>query len=61
MPGSVLVTGASGLLGREVVRVFELRDWTVKGTGLSRADGVSIISLNLSQEIEVKKVLDQVK
>ncbi len=51
---TVLVTGASGLLGRQVVRAFELREWKVTGTGFGRADGVSILKVDLNQ-------LDQVK
>jgi len=36
---AVLVTGATGLLGREVLREFEERGWDVYGTGFSRATG----------------------
>jgi dTDP-4-dehydrorhamnose reductase len=58
---TVLVTGATGLLGREVVRAFKLKNWNVKGTGLSRADGVDVLKVDLSSEAEVKKVLDETK
>lgn len=57
----MLVTGATGLLGREVVRAFKLKNWNVKGTGLSRADGVDVLKVDLSSEAEVKKVLDETK
>lgn len=58
---TVLVTGATGLLGREVAKAFRLKSWNVKGTGLSRADGVDILKVDLSSENEVKKVLEEVK
>lgn len=61
MGGTVLVTGASGLLGRQVVRAFELRGWAVKGTGMTRADGVSILKVDLNSADEVKTALDNVK
>lgn len=33
----VLVTGATGLLGRQVLRTFEERGWSTRGLGLARA------------------------
>lgn len=57
-----LVTGATGLLGREVAKAFQLKHgWTVTGTAFSRADGVSTLRADLANEAEVEKVLDQVK
>mmetsp|Transcript_24190 Transcript_24190/g.43789 ORF Transcript_24190/g.43789 Transcript_24190/m.43789 type:complete len:343 (+) Transcript_24190:94-1122(+) len=35
--GKVLVTGATGLLGRQVMRVFQERGWKVRGLAFSRA------------------------
>lgn len=58
---TALVTGATGLLGREVVRAFERANWTVKGTGYSRADGVSVLKVDLVKENEVAAALDTVK
>lgn len=58
---TVLVTGATGLLGREVLRAFNRADWTAKGTGLSRADGSSILKVDLGNPGEVETVLDSVK
>ena len=60
-PRTVLVTGATGLLGRQVARAFARHDWTVKGTGLSRADGTSILKVDLVDASEVENALDQVK
>ncbi|KAI1405910.1 NAD(P)-binding protein [Hypoxylon fuscum] len=62
MPGkTALVTGATGLLGRQVVRAFERSNWNTKGTGYSRADGVSILKVDLVNAEEVATTLDNVK
>ncbi|KAM0447504.1 hypothetical protein ACHAQK_001056 [Fusarium lateritium] len=50
---TVLVTGATGLLGREVSAAFGLKNWTVKGTGYSRADGINTFKVDLGNEAEV--------
>ena len=59
--GSALITGGTGLLGRQILRAFERSNWTAKGTGLSRADGASILKLDLSNGVEIERVLDDVK
>ncbi|KAI0169597.1 NAD(P)-binding protein [Hypoxylon sp. FL1284] len=58
---TALVTGATGLLGRQVVRAFERSNWNVKGTGYSRADGVSVLKVDLVNAKEVAAALDNVK
>jgi uncharacterized protein YbjT (DUF2867 family) len=58
---SVLVTGATGLLGRQILRAFERSNWSAKGTGLSRADGHTILKLDLGSDAEIQKVLDDVE
>ncbi|EWG43958.1 dTDP-4-dehydrorhamnose reductase [Fusarium verticillioides 7600] len=58
---TVLITGATGLLGREVATTFGLKNWNVKGTGYSRADGVNTFKINLSNETEVGEFLDETK
>ncbi|CAJ0553631.1 Ff.00g121430.m01.CDS01 [Fusarium sp. VM40] len=58
---TVLVTGATGLLGREVSAAFGLQNWTVKGTGYSRADGVNTFKVDLGNEAEVASFLDETK
>lgn len=58
---TVLVTGATGLLGRQVVKAYERADWSVKGTGHSRADGVAVLKVDLAKADEVEAALDKVK
>ena len=58
---TVLVTGATGLLGRQVVRAFERRQWRARGTGLSRADGAQVLRVDLGSAAEVEKALDEVR
>ncbi|KAI1284753.1 hypothetical protein F5Y07DRAFT_13589 [Xylaria sp. FL0933] len=58
---TALVTGATGLLGRQVVKAFERGNWNVKGTGHSRADGTIILKVDLAQPKEVEATLDSVK
>ncbi|PON24042.1 dTDP-4-dehydrorhamnose reductase [Trichoderma gamsii] len=60
---TVLVTGATGLLGREVASAFKLlhSGWAVKGTGYSRADGVDILKVDLESAEDVAKTLDETR
>jgi NAD(P)-dependent dehydrogenase (short-subunit alcohol dehydrogenase family) len=58
---TALVTGATGLLGREVSKTFRLSKWNVKGTGYSRADGVDILKADLGNDADIKDVLDTTK
>jgi len=58
---TALITGATGLLGRQVARAFQETGWNVKGTGYSRADGVSILRVDLSKLTEVEAALDNTK
>ncbi|GFP55383.1 hypothetical protein ACSS6W_009304 [Trichoderma asperelloides] len=60
---TVLVTGATGLLGREVVSAFRLlhSGWVVKGTGFTRADGVDVLKVNLESAADVAKTLDETR
>lgn len=49
------------MLGRQILRAFERSNWSAKGTGLSRADGHTILKLDLGKEAEIRTVLDDVK
>jgi S-adenosylmethionine synthetase len=57
----VLVTGATGFLGRQVVKAFTRGGWTVTGTGYTRASPPDILKLDLTSEDEIAKVLNDVK
>lgn len=61
MTSVVLVTGASGLLGRQVFNTFQRSGVLVVGQGLSRATPPTILKANLENEEEVKYILDEVK
>ncbi|KAF2276457.1 NAD(P)-binding protein [Westerdykella ornata] len=58
---SVLVTGASGLLGREILRTFHYDLWKAVGTGLNRINPPEIIKLDIQDSNEIARCLDQVK
>jgi len=58
---TVLVTGATGFLGRQVVIAFQRANWHTVGTGLSRANPPSILKLDLCDAAAVEATLDQVK
>lgn len=57
----VLVTGASGLLGRQVVRAFEQDGWSVTGTAFSRANGTTLRKVDLEDGSAVSAVLEDVQ
>ncbi|KAI0835323.1 NAD(P)-binding protein [Hypoxylon sp. FL0890] len=59
---TALVTGATGLLGRQVVKAFKDGNWCVRGTRYSRAaDESSIFKVDLLKDDQVAAVLDKVK
>ncbi|XP_065834213.1 methionine adenosyltransferase 2 subunit beta-like [Oscarella lobularis] len=57
MSKKVLITGASGLLGRSLVRQFESNGWEVLGTAFSRATG-SLRKVDLRDETSTNRLLD---
>ena len=61
MTQRALITGATGLLGRAVTKAFKSTGWEVTGTGFSRASPPEISKLDVLDESEVKRVLDDVK
>ena len=58
---TVIVTGATGLLGREVLKAFQSRKWHAVGTGLSRANPPTIFKVDLSDAQAISALLDEVK
>ncbi|KAI4282937.1 MAG: hypothetical protein L6R38_002556 [Xanthoria sp. 2 TBL-2021] len=61
MAKTAFVTGATGLLGRQVVRAFDKAAWTVVGTGFSRAKPPSILKLDLEDQDAIEATLDEIK
>ncbi|KAK6354736.1 hypothetical protein TWF696_003873 [Orbilia brochopaga] len=61
MAKKAIVTGATGLLGRQVVRAFDEAGWEVTGTGFSRAKPPQILKVDLSSSDEVSVLLDEVQ
>lgn len=61
MGKTVLITGATGFLGRQAVRAFQQDGWNVKGTGFTRAKPPVILKIDLSVEAEIAKALEEVK
>lgn len=56
-----LVTGATGLLGRQVLKAFDDAGWEATGTGFSRGSPPKIRKVDIQNADEVNKVLDEVK
>lgn len=61
MTRKALVTGATGLLGREIVNAFEKEGWSVVGTGFSRAKPPSIVKLDLNDPGAVEQLIQKEK
>lgn len=59
----VLVTGATGFLGRAVVEAFELARWQVFGTGFSRATAHNprVVKLDLLDSAAVETLIKSTK
>lgn len=58
---TALITGATGLLGRQIVKAFERAGWNTVGTGFSRAKPPAIRKVDLCNEHEIVELLDDVK
>ncbi|KAI9852005.1 MAG: hypothetical protein M1838_002128 [Thelocarpon superellum] len=61
MTRTALVTGATGFLGREVVKTLQIAGWHVTGTGFTRAKPPAILKVDLESKSELVKVLEEVK
>lgn len=55
-----VVTGATGLLGRQLLLAFQNAGWEATGTGFSRAND-SIRKLDIVDAAAVSALLDEVK
>jgi NAD(P)-dependent dehydrogenase (short-subunit alcohol dehydrogenase family) len=61
MAKTALITGATGLLGRQVVKAFERHDWAVVGTGFARANPPATRKLDLGSEADITKTFEEVQ
>ena len=61
MSNVVLVTGATGLLGRQVFNVFQHSGCLVVGQGFSRAAPPTILKADLEKSEDIDRLLDEVK
>ena len=61
MAKTALITGASGLLGRQVVKAFQRAGYKTVGTGLTRAEPPTILKVDLCNKDEVIKLVKEVK
>ncbi|KAJ0416385.1 hypothetical protein BJY00DRAFT_291676 [Aspergillus carlsbadensis] len=61
MATTVLVTGASGLLGRQVFDRFKRSGCLTVGQGFSRANPPTIIKADLENPDDIKSLLDEAK
>ncbi|KAI5780888.1 RmlD-like substrate binding domain-containing protein [Geopyxis carbonaria] len=58
---TVLITGATGLLGRQCLNAFEEAGWNAIGTGFSRAKPPKIHKLDLGDSEAVTTLIDETK
>lgn len=61
MAKTALITGASGLLGRQVLQAFQRAGWEAVGTGFSRPKPPTILKVDLSDSAAIEQILDKVK
>ncbi|KAJ5626566.1 NAD dependent epimerase/dehydratase family protein [Penicillium herquei] len=61
MTSVVLITGASGLLGRQLFNIFQRSGVLVVGQGFSRAAPPTILKADLEKTEDIKGLFDEVK
>ncbi|PIG81043.1 NAD dependent epimerase/dehydratase family protein [Aspergillus arachidicola] len=61
MSSVVLVTGATGLLGRQVFNTFKHSGCFVVGQGYSRANPPTILKADLENKDDIQRILDEAK
>ncbi|KAL8696075.1 MAG: hypothetical protein Q9224_002987, partial [Gallowayella concinna] len=59
MAKTAFVTGATGLLGRQVLQALDKAAWTAIGTGFSRAKPPSILKIDLEDQDAIEAALDE--
>ncbi|KAK4053208.1 hypothetical protein OIO90_003982 [Microbotryomycetes sp. JL221] len=57
----VVITGASGLLGRATLSAFQEKGWNAKGLAFSRANGKQLVKVDLHDRQAVTNLLDEFK
>lgn len=60
MPKTAFVTGATGLLGRQVLRAFDHAGWRAVGSGFTRAKP-PILKVDLQDQDAIDATLDETK
>lgn len=61
MSHTALITGATGLLGREVTKSFKQAGWLTVGQGWNRAAPPTILKANLEDPEDIKRIIDEAK
>ncbi|KAL8722816.1 MAG: hypothetical protein Q9225_000765 [Loekoesia sp. 1 TL-2023] len=61
MSKTVFVTGATGLLGRQVLRAFDKAGWKAVGSGFSRAKPPTVLKVDLEDQSAIESVFDETK
>lgn len=61
MAKTALITGASGFLGRQVVKAFQRAGYKTVGTALTRVESPAILKVDLCNKDEVIKLITKVK
>lgn len=61
MSRKALITGASGLLGRRVVKAFDSAGWQVTGTAFTRASPPALLKVDLCDEAAIEEALQTAK
>lgn len=61
MTSTVLITGASGLLGRQVFNTFQHSGVLVVGQGFTRAAPPTVLKADLEKADEIKNLFTEVK
>ena len=58
---TVIITGATGFLGRQILTSFKRAGWNAIGTGFTRASPPLILEVDLSDKDQVGALLDEYK